>query len=129
MAREVCTPTEHALSANLVEGRNSQVYGECIAGRTPRVQVAEVTLAAMVRQLEMTTPLPSGLGREPCVSVLRSECGMVVAHFTHIDVDPEKVRRVVEEVAEELPKPDGRILTSTSTKPRGRCILRNLYAE
>jgi hypothetical protein len=53
---------------------------------------------------------------------------MVVARSAHINVDPEKAWRVVEEVARELPKPDGRILTSTSTKPRRRCVLGNLYA-
>ena len=86
----------------------------------------------MVRQEEGTTCLLSGyqldMGGDPCVVVVRRKDGTVVARFTH-NVDPEEIRQAAEEDPKELPKPDGRILTSIFTQPRRRCILRNLYTE
>jgi hypothetical protein len=53
-----------------------------------------------VRQDEGTTRLPLGYRRldgDPLEVVLRHENGTVVARFTHIDVDPEEIRRAAEE--------------------------------
>jgi hypothetical protein len=64
------------------------------------------------------------------VGVLTREAGKVVARFTHINVDPEKVRRIVEEDRQgttEARRKDSPIYIHQTSWKVG--VLRNLCAE
>jgi hypothetical protein len=70
---------------------------------------------------------------EPCAGVLRREDGMVVVRSTYINVDPEKVRRVVEEdrqLITEARRKDHHIhFHQTSKKVRSQESLRSMIVE